>query len=404
MLLRRSVLDKIGLLDETFFMYGEDIDLSYRIVKAGYHNYYLADTTIIHYKGESTRKGSLNYVRTFYNAMIIFARKHFKGEKAWLFILMLQLAIYFRASLTLLTNFARRAFWPLLDALFIFAGMFYLKNFWASYYFNDPNYYTDSFLYFNTPLYIGIWLISVFFSGGYDDEGSIRRLVRGLLVGTLLLAAVYGFLDLEYRPSRILIVLGAIWAVLSTSTLRALYYFAMTGNLGFSRERVKNMVIVGSEPESKRVLQLLRHAQVPNNFIGTVAPKNVDDPETFLSSLDQLDEVVHIYKIDEIIFCSSDIAAQEIMHWMTRLGAELEYKIVPKESLSIIGSSSKNRAGELYTIDIQFKIAHYANRRNKRLTDLFLSLLLLLLLPLMLFFVKQRWNFVRNILYVLIGR
>ncbi|MDX1939711.1 MAG: glycosyltransferase family 2 protein, partial [Saprospiraceae bacterium] len=96
MLLRRSVLDKIGLLDESFFMYGEDIDLSYRIIKANYKNYYFPDTTIIHYKGESTKKGSLNYVRVFYQAMIIFARKHFRGRQASLFVLMLQAAIYFR--------------------------------------------------------------------------------------------------------------------------------------------------------------------------------------------------------------------------------------------------------------------------------------------------------------------
>ena len=77
MLPRKSVLNKIGLLDESFFMYGEDIDLSYRITQAGFKNYYFPETTIIHYKGESTKKGSLNYVRMFYNAMIIFAKKHF---------------------------------------------------------------------------------------------------------------------------------------------------------------------------------------------------------------------------------------------------------------------------------------------------------------------------------------
>ncbi|HJN06291.1 MAG TPA: glycosyltransferase family 2 protein, partial [Bacteroidales bacterium] len=77
MLLRKSVLDKIGLLDESFFMYGEDIDLSYRIIKAGYYNYYYPETRIIHYKGESTKKGSVNYVLVFYNAMVIFAKKHF---------------------------------------------------------------------------------------------------------------------------------------------------------------------------------------------------------------------------------------------------------------------------------------------------------------------------------------
>ncbi|HNZ72627.1 MAG TPA: glycosyltransferase family 2 protein, partial [Prolixibacteraceae bacterium] len=66
MLLRKEALDKVGLLDEGFFMYGEDIDLSYRITLGGYKNYYYPDTTIIHYKGESTKKGSLNYVKMFY--------------------------------------------------------------------------------------------------------------------------------------------------------------------------------------------------------------------------------------------------------------------------------------------------------------------------------------------------
>lgn len=76
MMLRKTVLDEIGLLDEAFFMYGEDINLSYRVTKAGYKNYYFPHTTIIHYKGESTKKTSVNYVFVFYNAMVIFARKH----------------------------------------------------------------------------------------------------------------------------------------------------------------------------------------------------------------------------------------------------------------------------------------------------------------------------------------
>jgi len=82
MLLRKSVLDKIGLLDETFFMYGEDIDLSYRIIQAGYKNYYYPEARIIHYKGESTKKSSVNYVMVFYRAMIIFAEKHFSQKNA----------------------------------------------------------------------------------------------------------------------------------------------------------------------------------------------------------------------------------------------------------------------------------------------------------------------------------
>src|SRR5208283_2876231 len=83
MLMKKSVIMDVGFLDEDFFMYGEDIDLSYRILKKGYKNFYFPETTIIHYKGESTRKGSLNYVIIFYRAMKIFAEKHFSSNQAW---------------------------------------------------------------------------------------------------------------------------------------------------------------------------------------------------------------------------------------------------------------------------------------------------------------------------------
>jgi len=86
MLMRKSVLDKVGLLDEDFFMYGEDIDLSWRIIKGGYKNYYYPHTRIIHYKGESTKKSSVNYVFVFYRAMIIFARKHFASAMPGYFL------------------------------------------------------------------------------------------------------------------------------------------------------------------------------------------------------------------------------------------------------------------------------------------------------------------------------
>ena len=278
-----------------------------------------------------------------------------------------------------------------------------LKDFWASTYFNNPDYYQDSFLYFNTPLYILIWLGAVYFSGGYDRPISIRRLARGLLLGTFFLAAVYGFLDLVYRPSRALIILGSIWAFFSTTAIRLLLHFVQHGNFNLDRVKAQNLVIVGSKKESSRVESLLHQAGVSQNFIGTVAPNGILDSQIYLSNLEQLDEVVNIYKVDEIVFCSKDIRAQDIMQWMTRLGPQLEYKIVPKESLSIIGSSSKNTAGELYTVDIRFQIADPIAKRNKRMLDLLLSIALLILFPIVCLFVQEKAGFLRNIFQVIGG-
>lgn len=405
MLIRRSVLDKTGLLDETFFMYGEDIDLSYRIVQAGFKNYYFPETTIIHYKGESTRKGNLNYVRIFYQAMIIFARKHFSGRQATLFVLLLQAGIYFRAIMTVAGHIFKKIWLPLADAGLIFGGLWLLKDFWATYYFSNTGYFDHPrFYFFNIPLYISVWIGGLFLSGCYDESRDLRRLFRGIFWGTLVLAAVYGFLPEDLRFSRALLLLGAIWAVLATLALRTLIHFMKYKNLEVGREQTKTLAIVGSMPESERAQKLLQQAGVQKNFIGTVAPSDPFDNNRFLGALSVLDDLVHIYRIDEVIFCSSDVTAQEIMHWMTRLSPAVEFKILPEESLSIIGSHSKNMPGELYTIDIQYRIATPMNRRNKRALDLTACILLLPALPFFLIFMKNSLSFYKNWLSVLIGK
>ncbi|CAN5302372.1 glycosyltransferase family 2 protein [soil metagenome] len=100
MMIPQNVLDKTGSFDEDYFMYGEDIDLSYRIQKNGFTNYYFADSTIIHFKGESTQKQKFEYVKTFYNAMRIFVNKHYTRGKARWFSVFIQGAIFFRGSLS----------------------------------------------------------------------------------------------------------------------------------------------------------------------------------------------------------------------------------------------------------------------------------------------------------------
>ena len=98
-MLRRKALQQVGLLDEDFFMYGEDIDLSYRLLKGGWQNWYLP-YDIIHYKGESTVKSSYRYVHVFYQAMLIFFRKHY-GHLSFIIALPIKIAIYFRAFVAL---------------------------------------------------------------------------------------------------------------------------------------------------------------------------------------------------------------------------------------------------------------------------------------------------------------
>ena len=408
MLLRRSVLDKIGLLDEAFFMYGEDIDLSYRIVQAGYKNYYFADTTIIHYKGESTKKGSLNYVRTFYQAMIIFARKHFQGRQATLFIAMIYGAIWLRAGMTLVGNFFKKSYLPLLDALLMFGGVWVCKVFWANYFYHNPYWFRHSFMQFNAPFYTLVWLASLWFSGSYDEPSNLRRLTRGLLLGTVVISAVYGFLPQDLRPSRAVILLATVWSLLALTALRFVFHYFKTGNLSVGRTRPANLAIVGSAEETERVLELLRQVGVEKNFIGRVEPTSIYDlrfqTSDCLGTVGNLDELAALYHLDEIIFCLKDVTASQTISWMERLGPRIEYRTVPEGGDTIIGSSSKDSAGELYTTATRYRIANPTARRSKRLLDLGVSLMLLLLAVPFFFLVKNGSGFLRNLWLVLIGK
>ena len=94
MLLKRSVYNEVNGFDEAYFMYGEDIDLSYKILKKGYQNYYYSNTQVIHYKGESTQK-DVNHLNYFHNAMKIFYKKHFKLNRVYDFIMSFGIEFWF---------------------------------------------------------------------------------------------------------------------------------------------------------------------------------------------------------------------------------------------------------------------------------------------------------------------
>ena len=405
MLLRRSVLDVTGVLDETFFMYGEDIDLSYRIIKAGYKNYYFPETRIIHYKGESTKKSSVNYVLVFYNAMVIFARKHFSARNAKAFSFLINLAIYLRAFLAIAARFIRVAALPLLDALLIFTGIWFIKNYWeANVIFAGGGHYPTAFIAVAVPVYILVWLLSVYFSGGYDKPVKIARILQGLLVGTILILTVYGLLSEQHRFSRALIILGAGWASFAMAGTRYLLHLFNFKSFRMGDGKNKRFVIAGDSKETERVETLLRQTYPNPGFVGLVNadPDGINNG-TFIGNINQLADIIKIYGIHEVIFCSASLKQQTIIDQMTTLhNADVEFKIAPPESISIIGSSSINTGGELYVLNIN-AISKSSNRRNKRLLDFMISLVLLVGFPLLVFFMKNPPGLFYNIFRVLLG-
>lgn len=405
MFMRRRALDQVGLLDEDFFMYGEDIDLSYRLLKGGYKNYYFPDTSIIHYKGESTKRGSLNYVRVFYQAMIIFARKHFAGSQARLLVWLMQLAIYVRASLTLLANLWRSFWYPLLEAAGIYVGLRLLKSLWSSYHFNDVNYFPDYVNYWHFPAYTLLWLASIFLGGGYDRPFDLGRTLRSLGVGTLLLFAIYGLLPESLRPSRALLLLGAAWAgswVILVRVASHLIKFGTLSPLLSGESDNQRLIIVGGVTEAERTLSLLQRAGASRNYIGRLSPTE-EVGEEVLGVAQRLPELVQLYRAEEIIFCSADLSNEAIQRWMTEMGPKLQYRILPEASSSIIGSHRPDQRGTLYTIDVNLRINDPTQRRGKWLFDKLLAVGLLLFWPLVIWWVNHKLGLFFNAWRVLLG-
>jgi GT2 family glycosyltransferase len=402
MLLRKSVLDEIGLLDETFFMYGEDIDLSYRILKSGYRNYYFPETRIIHYKGESTKKGSINYVVMFYNAMIIFARKHFTSKKARLLSYMIHIAIYFRAFLAILIRFLSKTWLPIADAVFIYGGAFFIINYWEErVIFTQGGGYPPGFFTLAVPGYILIWILSGYFNGAYDKPVRFSRIFRGIAIGTTIILVAYALLPESLRFSRAIILLGSVWAVIVMAITRAAYHFARYRNIDFGPVKNRRFIIVGDRDEAKRVWELLHSTYGNPGFIGLVSVTAREQKnDGFIGTLSQINEIIRVYRIDEIIFCSKSMSHQAIIDQMSTLqDLKADYKIAPEDSLSIIGSNSINTAGDLYTVNIN-AITNVENRRNKRLLDLTVCLASLVLVPFLVFMVNNPLGMIRNIILV----
>ena len=391
MFLRKEAIEKTGFLDETFFMYGEDIDLSYRISQEGYNNYYFSETSIIHYKGESTKKGSVNYVLVFYNAMIIFAKKHFSKKNARLFSLLINIAIYFRAFLSLGRRFLGKVYQPLLDFLLMFAGFYFFTPFWEKYKFGITDYYPDQFLELIVPSYLIIWLRALYYSGAYEKPIKIWNLFKGHITGTLLILVLYALLPENYRFSRAIILMGSIWVLMVLLMHRMFFNLFRIKDYEFAGNRKKRLAIVGWKKEAERVSGILKKTRINPQIIGFINPGE-NHENNYLGNEIQLREIVSIHKIDELVFCSNDIPSRDIIKNMTLLNNEkIEYKIAPPESLSIIGSNSINTSGDLYLIHFN-SVGKGSNRRNKRLFDILSSLLLILFSPVLFLFIKKYYK------------
>ncbi len=391
MFMPTQVVKEIGLLDDDYFMYGEDIDLSFRILRAGYKVWYLGSSSIIHYKGQSTQKSSLGYVNTFYNAMSIFAGKHYGSSRMLLIIL--SIAIGIRQLSSILKRVINFIFPILFDAIIFFIGFILIKNIWEDYQFGDANYYESKTITLNIIIYVSVWILAIWASRSYARYFSIKVFSIATAIGLFAILIMYGLLPEYMRTSRAIILIGAIWVFISGISIRLIVRF-FKGDANITNKRIG---ILGSTTETKRVKDII-HNSIGNNVF--IQQLSFDDltKENLVARKDY-------HRLNEIIFCLKDFAIDKALKVMTYKISGLNYKIIGDNSFNIIGSSKSNMLGEIYGLDINYQIANENNLYYKRCIDIIFGLLLVLIYPVLLFNknLRQEIDF-SGLLQVILGR
>jgi len=247
-------------------------------------------------------------------------------------------------------------------------------------------------------------MVSIYYSGGFDKPMSLWRSYRGLLTGTIIILVVYALLPEHYRFSRSLILTGTAWGVIALTLSRMLMHLLRIGGYTLNSDKSKRFAVIGEETETRRVADLLQKALSNPGFIGLISSNLAGGGNNgFLGNINQIKDIINIYKIDELIFCAKDMPAEDIIDQMSALQhTQVGYKIAPPESMSIIGSNSIDTAGDLYVIDIN-SIGKFQNRRSKRVFDVAIGITLLASYPLTLFFTGHPINYLQNLIKVLFG-
>lgn len=402
MMIPGKILKEIGNFDERFFMYGEDVDLSFRIQKAGYKNYYFAGSNIIHFKGESTKRGSLNYVRLFYQAMNLFVKKHYSGSRAGIFIFFIQAAIMMRAVFSAAGNLLKKIGLPLIDAGVILTAFLTIKTLWSNYVRQELN-YSPNVLFIAFPIFTAIFLIASFYSGLYDKGYKQSRLVRSTVIAALILLSGYALLPEPLRFSRGILVFGIVLAFIMMNVLRQLFIKWRLLETSDEDEERRQTIVVAGEKDFMNITGIMQNAGMPERVLGRVDVRLAENTLA-LGNIQQLPGLVKKYRVKEIIFCENGLSIKEIIGIIKELPSGIRNKFHASGSSSIVGSDSKNVSGDYVTAVKKYSIAKPINRRNKRLLDILVSIFFIISFPVHFALQKKPFRFYKNIFDVLLRK
>ncbi len=390
MFLRRETLKEIGLLDEQFFMYGEDLDLCYRVRKAGWKIYYVPATQIIHYKGQST-ESSVSTVLDFYRAMYIFVRKHLRRRYFFFLHWFLTLGIAIRAGISFVGRVIRRTFPVFLDLLLVnmallAAIVFRFKGFIPLPPFD--NYISYLIIHGVCTL---IWLGSFWALGLYDRRRySTVQAFWAVTLGFLLISTLTYFKQ-EYAFSRIAILTTYLLNLVLISGWRLLFRLMAKTSVGRALP-FKRALIVGANEAGRAIMVRLRgRLDLGSRVVGFVSSGVAEQLESLdglpvLGRVDDLPRIVEREKIEEVIVTTTSSSYASILGMMASCApSRVDFKLVPSPYEVMIGGAQIDRIDDIPMVEIRYRPLLGWNRVLKRTTDLIVSATLLMVaLPLVI--------------------
>jgi O-antigen biosynthesis protein len=348
MFIRRTALEKSGFLDESFFLYGEDIDLSYRITRAGFKNYYFPEVKIIHYKGESTGSVNINAALHFYKAMLIFIRKHFKVKRYSPYLFLLSLSVYLLGAAAIIKKLVSRYLFPVTDTLLIYLVFTVYIVFWGTYRFGNGYRYPGLFSNLLIPFVIAATLLSVYLSGGYRRPSKPGTVLKGAVFSAAAVLTVYSLLPAGYRFSRAVILLGSLTIIVILPLSRLLASLLGSRSVINPFKQSVRTAIVCSRDNYDRIISLAASKNLRQEISGRVSILPDDLGPGVLGTVSQLAEIIKINRIGRIILSGKDLSASQLISTMQSVSSTgTDIRISPEGENVLIGGGDASAPGEL---------------------------------------------------------
>ncbi|MHB1688820.1 MAG: glycosyltransferase [Ignavibacteriaceae bacterium] len=380
MMIKKETLDKVGGLDEQFFMYGEDLDLCFRIQKAGYKVYYVHSTQIIHYKGESTKRSSLDETKIFYQAMNLFVKKHFSSSL--LVEIILTSAIAFRKSFAFLGKRKLVIASVLLDFIFFDLSLFAADKFYSAVG------HWRGFPYFSLPIVYTIPALLHIFVAGLTgvykkDTLSVLKNYGAIVISFFLLSSLTFFVK-QYAYSRAAIIITYTILLFSLAFWRAILKIFFRIGIKFDGLVRKKTLIVGTNNHALQIAAKLRTRHTDYHSIAGLIGfsykdigKKLDDFE-IVGSIENIKKVINEKKINEIIFSTEELSYNQMMSIVSDCRKEpVEFKLIGNNLDFLVGKTSVSILDDMPIFDIKYNISSPLLRIFKNIFDYSLATLVL---------------------------